>query len=170
MTKTLLKKDETPTAATIGASDNVKSSIGNNVMNTLTTTNQVVTMSSREIAKLTGKKVSAVHSDIRAMVPALYASDNGEKIRSYAWGTTKNEMISFLNHNEIQGITINFDDRGYVYEFLLDRRHTEILVTGYDIKRARQLLTVGTTLKLVKLNHLLIQWSHSMTLLSYVTL
>lgn len=135
MTKTLLKKDETPTAATIGASDNVKSSIGNNVMNTLTTTNQVVTMSSREIAKLTGKKVSAVHSDIRAMVPALYASDNGEKIRSYAWGTTKNEMISFLNHNEIQGITINFDDRGYVYEFLLDRRHTEILVTGYDIKR-----------------------------------
>lgn len=46
MTKTLLKKDETPTAATIGASDNVKSSIGNNVMNTLTTTNQVVTMSS----------------------------------------------------------------------------------------------------------------------------
>lgn len=131
----LNKKDETPTAATIGASINVKPLLGNNVMNTLTTTNQVVTMSSREIAKLTGKKVSAVHSDIRAMVPALYASDNGEKIRSYAWGTTKNEMISFLNHNEIQGITINFDDRGYVYEFLLDRRHTEILVTGYDIKR-----------------------------------
>lgn len=128
-------KDEAPLVAAFGASDNVKSSIGNNVMNTLTTTNQVVTMSSREIAKLTGKKVSAVHSDIRAMVPALYASDNGEKIRSYAWGTTKNEMISFLNHNEIQGITINFDDRGYVYEFLLDRRHTEILVTGYDIKR-----------------------------------
>ncbi|MDH2397569.1 phage antirepressor KilAC domain-containing protein [Providencia rettgeri] len=129
------KKDEAPLVAPFEASDNVKSSIGNNVMNTLTTTNQVVTMSSREISKLTGKKVSAVHSDIRAMVPALYASDNGEKIRSYAWGTTKNEMISFLNHNEIQGITINFDDRGYVYEFLLDRRHTEILVTGYDIKR-----------------------------------
>lgn len=128
-------KDEAPLVAAFGASDNVTPTIGNNVMNTLTTTNQVVTMSSREIAKLTGKKVSAVHSDIRAMVPALYASDNGEKIRSYAWGTTKNEMISFLNHNEIQGITINFDDRGYVYEFLLDRRHTEILVTGYDIKR-----------------------------------
>lgn len=129
------KKDEAPLVAPFEASINVKPLLGNNVMNTLTTTNQVVTMSSREIAKLTGKKVSAVHSDIRAMVPALYASDNGEKIRSYAWGTTKNEMISFLNHNEIQGITINFDDRGYVYEFLLDRRHTEILVTGYDIKR-----------------------------------
>lgn len=102
---------------------------------TLANQTNVVTMSSREIAELTGKKISAVHSDIRAMVPALYAADNGEKVRSYAWGTTKNEMIAFLNHNKIQGITINFDDRGYVYEFLLDRRHTEILVTGYDIKR-----------------------------------
>ncbi len=122
-------------AATSGASSKVNLTKGNNSMNTLAVNNQVVTMSSREIAKLTGKKISAVHSDIRAMVPALYASDNGEKVRSYAWGTTKNEMISFLNHNKIQGITINFDDRGYVYEFLLDRRHTEILVTGYDIKR-----------------------------------
>ncbi|MEX5734648.1 hypothetical protein [Providencia hangzhouensis] len=56
-------------------------------MNTLTTTNQVVTMSSREIAKLTGE-ISAVHSDINAMVPALYASDNGEK----------NPLICMGNH------------------------------------------------------------------------
>ncbi|AZF92982.1 MAG: putative DNA-binding protein [Phage NGI4] len=131
----LFRKNKTPMAATSGASSKVNLTKGNNSMNTLAVNNQVVTMSSREIAKLTGKKISAVHSDIRAMVPALYASDNGEKVRSYAWGTTKNEMISFLNHNKIQGITINFDDRGYVYEFLLDRRHTEILVTGYDIKR-----------------------------------
>lgn len=133
--KLLSRKNKTPMAATSGASSKVNLTKGNNSMNTLAVNNQVVTMSSREIAKLTGKKISAVHSDIRAMVPALYASDNGEKVRSYAWGTTKNEMISFLNHNKIQGITINFDDRGYVYEFLLDRRHTEILVTGYDIKR-----------------------------------
>ncbi|HGN2045890.1 TPA: phage antirepressor KilAC domain-containing protein [Proteus mirabilis] len=133
--KLLFRKNKTPMAATSGASSKVNLTKGNNSMNTLAVNNQVVTMSSREIAKLTGKKISAVHSDIRAMVPALYASDNGEKVRSYAWGTTKNEMISFLNHNKIQGITINFDDRGYVYEFLLDRRHTEILVTGYDIKR-----------------------------------
>ncbi|ENS4525827.1 Rha family transcriptional regulator [Salmonella enterica] len=99
------------------------------------TTAQPVMMSSREIAKLTGKKISRVHSDIRAMIPALYAMDKGEDVRSYAWGTTKDEMIAFLNHHNIQGIKFNLDDRGYVSEFLLDRRHTEILITGYDVKR-----------------------------------
>lgn len=69
------------------------------------------------------------------MVPALYAHDNGEDVRSYKWGTTKNEMIRFLVHNKIQGVAPIFDDRGYVTEFLLDRRHTEILITGYDVKR-----------------------------------
>lgn len=39
-------KDEAPLVAAFGASDNVTPTIGNNVMNTLTTTNQVVTMSS----------------------------------------------------------------------------------------------------------------------------
>ncbi|HIB1651808.1 TPA: transcriptional regulator, partial [Salmonella enterica subsp. enterica serovar Muenchen] len=33
------------------------------------------------------------------------------------------------------GVTAYFDNRGYVSEFLLDRRHTEILITGYDVKR-----------------------------------
>lgn len=39
-------KDEAPSVAAFGASINVTPTIGNNVMNTLTTTNQVVTMSS----------------------------------------------------------------------------------------------------------------------------
>ncbi|PHM60633.1 hypothetical protein Xsto_03790 [Xenorhabdus stockiae] len=43
--------------------------------------------------------------------------------------------MSFLNHHNIQGIMPIFDERGYVYEFLLDRRHTEILITGYDVVR-----------------------------------
>lgn len=101
----------------------------------MTNAGQQPMMSSREIARLTDKKISQVHSDIRAMIPALYAMDNGEDIRSYAWGTTKDEMIAFLNHHNIQGVKFNLDDRGYVYEFLLDRRHTEILITGYDVVR-----------------------------------
>ncbi|EAN9865829.1 transcriptional regulator [Salmonella enterica] len=92
-------------------------------------------MSSREIAELTGKDIKNVHRDIRAMVPAIYAHDNGESVRSYKWDTNKDEMVSFLSHHNIQGVTPIFDNRGYVSEFLLDRRHTEILITGYDVKR-----------------------------------
>lgn len=99
------------------------------------TTSQQPMMGSKEFAKLTGKRISQIHADIRAMVPALYAADKGEQVRSYAWGTTKDEMISFLNHNNIQGVKAFFDERGYVSEFFLDRRHTEILITGYDVKR-----------------------------------
>ncbi|HIB1682313.1 TPA: phage antirepressor KilAC domain-containing protein [Salmonella enterica subsp. enterica serovar Muenchen] len=118
-------------------------------MNTqITTTRQSAMMSSREIAKLTGKKISQVHSDIRAMIPSLYAIDNGENVRSYAWGTTKDEMIAFLNHHNIQGINFNLDDRGYVYEFLLDRRHTEILITGYDVKRRAAVIDRWFTLEI----------------------
>ncbi|MEK9497057.1 phage antirepressor KilAC domain-containing protein [Photorhabdus sp. P32] len=95
----------------------------------------VVTMSSREIAELVGKEVSHVHRDIRAMVPAIYAVEQGENVKSYKWDTNKKKMMQFLDHHNIQGINPVFDDRGYVYEFLLDRRHTEILITGYDIKR-----------------------------------
>ncbi|MEI9749631.1 phage antirepressor KilAC domain-containing protein [Moellerella wisconsensis] len=126
MTKTLLKKDETPTAATIGASDNVKSSIGNNVMNTLTTTNQVVTMSSREIAELTGKNKADVHVDVWNMLSQLYSiyKDDGKTHH------VKNQQVNLTD-----GIIVSFDVRGYVSEFNLDRYHTEVLVTGYDLKR-----------------------------------
>lgn len=102
---------------------------------TLVSNNNQPMMSSREIAELTGKDVKNVHRDIRAMVPAIYAHDNGEDIRSYKWDTDKDEMVSFLSHHNIQGVTPIFDNRGYVSEFLLDRRHTEILITGYDVKR-----------------------------------
>ncbi|MEY0486396.1 hypothetical protein AB7459_14720 [Providencia rettgeri] len=104
-------------------------------MSELITQNHQPMMSSREIAELTGKRIGTVHRDIRAMVPALYAVDNGIDTKSYCWGTSKEEMISFLLHHNIQGVMVNFDDRGYVYEFLLDRRHTEILISGYDVVR-----------------------------------
>ncbi|MEQ5315753.1 phage antirepressor KilAC domain-containing protein [Providencia vermicola] len=119
-------KDEAPLVAAFGASDNVKSSIGNNVMNTLTTTNQVVTMSSREIAELTGKNKADVHVDVWNMLSQLYSiyKDDGKTHH------VKNQQVNLTD-----GIIVSFDVRGYVSEFNLDRYHTEVLVTGYDLKR-----------------------------------
>lgn len=119
-------KDEAPLVAAFGASDNVTPTIGNNVMNTLTTTNQVVTMSSREIAELTGKNKADVHVDVWNMLSQLYSinKDDG-KIHH-----VKNQQVKLTD-----GIIVLFDVRGYVSEFNLDRYHTEVLVTGYDLKR-----------------------------------
>lgn len=120
------KKDEAPLVAPFEASINVKPLLGNNVMNTLTTTNQVVTMSSREIADLTGKNKADVHVDVWSMLSQLYSinKDDG-KIHH-----VKNQQVSLTD-----GIIVLFDVRGYVSEFNLDRYHTEVLVTGYDLKR-----------------------------------
>lgn len=119
-------KDETPTAATIGASINATPHIGNNVMNTLTTTNQVVTMSSREIAELTSKQVKHIHVDIWNMTEQLYGiKKDGRDFDHY-----KNQKVTLSS-----SISVTIDSRGYVSEFNLDRYHTEVLITGYDLKR-----------------------------------
>ncbi|MEB8058630.1 Rha family transcriptional regulator [Pseudomonas fulva] len=77
-------------------------------MNALT--NKPVTMSSREIAELTGKQHKNVIRDIRAMLEEL--SEDG----------------SVLSH-----VHEEFDARGYTAAFHLPRREVEILLTGYSI-------------------------------------
>lgn len=69
------------------------------------------TMSSREIAELTGKRHGDVIRDIRTMIEQI--GDDAD-----------------LRH-----VVDVKDPRGYTAEFLLDRYHTEVLVTGYDVKR-----------------------------------
>ena len=83
-------------------------------------------MSSKEIASLTGKRPADVIRDIWAMLEGLDGinKDNAD-LRHY-----KNQQVTITD-----GITANFDNRGYVSEILLDRRHTEILITGYDVVR-----------------------------------
>jgi hypothetical protein len=74
-------------------------------------------MSSREIAKLTGKQHKNVVRDIREMLEAL-RSDGSD-----------------LSHVEERK-----DSRGYTSEFRLDRELTETLLTGYSIPLRRKVV------------------------------
>lgn len=101
---------------------------GNVSMNELTLASHEtnVTMSSREIAELTGKNKADVHVDIWNMLSQLYSitKDDGKTHH------IKNQQVVLVD-----GVSVTFDARGYVFEFNLDRYHTEVLVTGYDLKR-----------------------------------
>ncbi|MGQ7957659.1 phage antirepressor KilAC domain-containing protein [Pseudomonas sp. SP16.1] len=79
-------------------------------MNQLPTSDNPVTMSTREIAALTGKQHKDVIRDVRVMREAL-AKDGAD-------------LRHLLEHK---------DARGYTAEFLLDRPLTETLLTGYSI-------------------------------------
>ena len=77
------------------------------------------TMSSTEIARLTGKQKKHVHQDIKEQLfISLYDFKDGQE----------------FDHVKIQGITIVLDNRGYWQEVLLDHEHTLTLMTGYDVK------------------------------------
>lgn len=80
-------------------------------MNELMIGNQELMMSSREIAELTGKNHADVMRDIRKMLKSLNVGES-----TFA-GT----------YSDIQGKSQPC--------FKLDRYHTEVLVTGYDVKR-----------------------------------
>jgi len=88
-------------------------------MNTSLSNTLVQTMSSTEIAQLTGKQKSNIHRDIKdQLLIGLYGLKDD----------------SNLNHAQIQGITIVLDNRGYWQDVLLDHEHTLTLMTGYDVK------------------------------------
>lgn len=90
------------------------------------TTLQKPMMSSKEIAKLAGKRPADVIRDIWMMLESLYDinKDNAD-LRHL-----KNQQVTITND-----VIAIIDNRGYVSEFFLDRRHSEILITGYDVKR-----------------------------------
>lgn len=80
------------------------------------------TMSSTEIAQLTGKEHKNVIADIRTQIfTGLY-------------DFRKEKMANFSAINEIQGVTVILDNRGYWSEVQLDRYHTDILISGYEVK------------------------------------
>lgn len=75
-----------------------------------------LTMSSREIAGLTGKELSHVHRDIRAMLDELKDDPSLDHVRE------------------------DKDARGYTLAFHLDRELTYTLLTGYSIPLRRNVV------------------------------
>lgn len=92
---------------------------------TLTITTEI-TMSSREIAELTGKDHHKVCRDIRVMLVQLYEGSESHYIRNPDLAYETNQGVTCFNYDPS-------NPNGWEYK--LDRRHTEILITGYDIKR-----------------------------------
>ena len=75
-----------------------------------------LTMSSQEIATLTGKEKKTVHRDLKVMTNQLY----GE-----VYGTD-------LYHASNEGVNCDYDDRGRCMLIHLDRKHADCLLTGYS--------------------------------------
>lgn len=124
-------KAKTPVALTTEVSNLVPTSQRKETMQTIPNQVTVVTnsgpmMSSREIAKLTKKQHAHVVRDIWTVLEQLYSINKDDPNLD----DNKNQKVRVID-----GVNAAIDARGYVSEFLLDRRHTEILITGYDIKR-----------------------------------
>ncbi|MBS9442244.1 DNA-binding protein [Photorhabdus heterorhabditis] len=94
--------------------------------NITTTSNQTAVMGSREISELTDKRHDNVIRDIREVLKAVYSVEfDSSFLRNH-----RNQQVMFT-----AGITVAVDERGFISEIFLDRRNTEILITGYDVRR-----------------------------------
>lgn len=106
--------------------------------NEITSPTPVAMMSTKEIAQLTGKTLGNIHADVWTLIFQLY-------------GIGKNDW-NFNHHKKqqveiIDGAIAKIDSRGYVSELLLNRRHTEILITGYDVVRRAAVIDRWFTLE-----------------------
>lgn len=78
---------------------------------------KAVSMTSKEIAEVTGKRHDNVLQDMKRMLKQLYP-----EVR---WDSLK------FRNEEIQGVTVEVDHRGFISSITLDKHHTFTLVSGY---------------------------------------
>lgn len=114
-----------------------------------------LTMSSQEIAGLTGKELSNIHRDIRAMLVGLYGEEHVARIVPEQYRNRHSEFIrenadallsaiagddSKRNHHDQRGFAWERDNRGYVVSFNLDYNHTLALISGYNVKLRKAII------------------------------
>lgn len=92
-------------------------------MNEIMNVNKVQTMSSREIADLTGKQHPHVCRDIRVMLCSLYGGSEGDYIRNPDLVYLTNQGVSCIQYD-----TSNPNG----WEYCLDKDNTLCLVSGYN--------------------------------------
>lgn len=94
--------------------------------NEVTSTNSAAMMSTKEIAQLTGKTIGNIHADVWTLIFQMYGIGKND----WNFNHLKKQQVEIT-----EGAIAKIDGRGYVSELLLNRRHTEILITGYDVVR-----------------------------------
>jgi anti-repressor protein len=104
-------------------------------------TSAPVTMSSREIAELTGKEHRTVLLDIRVMLCDLYPKSGvNPSFFSYLEKSRVSSLESIADYHAIakKGVKLHLDNLGDLAEILLPKRETLVLISGYRVDlRAR---------------------------------
>ena len=122
------RKAKTPSAATPEAQSLIPNQIGiKSMKNSISGLHKSqLTMSSREIASLTNKRHDHICRDIRAILVALLGGQDADYIR--------NPNLGYLTNQHVSCNQYDFNNPN-AWEYHISRRYTEILITGYDIKR-----------------------------------